>query len=398
MMTGKNNLLLIAALLLTFALASCSSPQKLVDSGNYDAAIQIAARRLAGQKNKKARLVIALEEGFAKATERDMRLAERLRRQGRPENWEEINSIYRRIRNRQESIEPLLPLISKEGIKADFQFVRVDDLEYESRQKAADYLYARANGLLEDARRGDKLAARHAYEELDKIDQYFKDYKDKNRLKQTAHSLGTTNILVRLENNSRAIMPAALEREIRRISVRDLNSFWRAYYTEKAQGIDYDYEVVMRINGLEVGPNVVKEREFEEAREIEDGFEYVLDKNGNVMKDSLGNDIKVPRKVFIRARVFETYQTKVASISGRLEFYDLETRELVDTRPLAADAVFENYASAFRGDERALSPETRRRIGNRPLPFPTDEALLLTAAEQLKPVIKDHIAGARKLI
>ncbi len=398
MMTGKNNLLHIAALLLTFVLASCSSPQKLVDSGNYDAAIQIAARRLAGQKNKKARLVIALEEGFAKATERDMRLAERLRRQGRPENWEEINSIYRRIRSRQERIEPLLPLISKEGIKADFQFVRVDELEYESRQKAADYLYARAAGWLEDARRGDKLAARRAYEELDKIDQYFKDYKDKNRLMQTAHSLGTTNVLVRLENNSRAIMPAALEREIRRISVRDLNSFWRAYYTEKAQGIDYDYEVVMRINGLEVGPNVVKEREFEEAKEIEDGFEYVLDKNGNVMKDSLGNDIKVPRKVFIRARVFETYQAKVASISGRLEFYDLETSELVDTRPLAADAVFENYASTFRGDERALSPETKRRIGNRPLPFPTDEALLLTAAEQLKPVVKDYIAGARKLI
>ena len=398
MMTRKNNLLLIGVIALALGFTSCTSPQKLVDSGDYDTAIQLAARRLAGQKNKKAKLVLALEEGFAKATERDMRLAERLRRQGEPENWVQINDIYRRVRNRQERVAPLLPLISKEGIKANFQFVKVDELEYESRQKAADYLYARAANWMEDARRGDKQAARRAYEELDKIDQYFQDYKDKNRLKQTAHDLGTTNILVRLENNSRALMPATLEREIRRISVRDLNSFWQAYYTEKAQGIDFDYEVVMSINGLEVGPNVIKEREFEEAKEIEDGFDYVLDKKGNVMKDSLGNDIKVPRKVFIRAQVFETYQTKVASISGRLEFYDLETRELVDTRPLAADAVFENYASTFRGDKRALQPETLKRIGNRPLPFPTDEALLLTAAERLKPVIKDHIAGTRRLI
>ena len=27
-------------------------------------------------------------------------------------------------------------------------------------------------------------------------------------------------------------------------------------------------------------------------RDIEDGFSYVLDKKGNVMRDSLGNDIK----------------------------------------------------------------------------------------------------------
>ena len=63
-----------------------------------------------------------------------------------------------------------------------------------------------------------------------------------------------------------------------------------------------------------------------------------------------------------------------------------------------ADAVFENYASTFRGDRRALSEDACRYLGNRPQPFPTDEALLLTAMEQLKPVIKSRIAETRKLI
>lgn len=398
MATKRSNLPAAAAMMLLFVFSSCTSPQKLVESGDYDQAIITAAKRLSGKKYKKDKYVLALEEAFDKATKRDMRLAERLKREGRPENWAEINDAYRRIRSRQERIAPLLPLISKEGIRANFQFVKVDELEYESRQKAAGYLYAQAQELLEDARRGDKLAARRAYGELDKIGQYFRDYKDKESLKKAARDLGTTHILVRLENRSRSILPAALEQEVRRIGLNGLNSFWQAYYTEQARGVDFDYEVVMKITALEVGPEVVKEREFEEVKEIEDGFDYVLDSRGNVMKDSLGNDIKVPKKVLIRARVFETYQAKAASINGRLEFIDSRTRNLIDSKPLAADAVFENYASTFRGDKRALSKEACRYLGNSPQPFPADEALLLTAMEQLRPVIKSRIAETRKLI
>jgi len=154
----------------------------------------------------------------------------------------------------------------------------------------------------------------------------------------------------------------------------------------------------MNISDIVVGPDQLREREFEEAKEIEEGFDYVLDRNGNVMKDSLGNDIKVPRKVFIRARVIEAHQTKVASIAGRLELFDIRNRELLETRPLAADAIFENYASTFQGDRRALSEETLKRIGNQPVPFPSNEGLLFMVAEQLKPVIKNHISGMRRLI
>ncbi len=399
MASEQKNIFFFGAILLAFCFtSSCTSPQKMLDAGNYDTAIRISAKRLTGKKNKKTKHVLTLQEAFAKATERDMRLAERLSRQNRPENWEEINSLYRRVRQRQERVAPLLPLVSKDGIRANFQFVKVDELEFESREKAADYLYDRAQGLLVNARRGDKMAARQAYDELNRIDQYFRDFKDKEQLKRDAHALGTTNVLVRLENNSRTIMPSALENDIRRISVRDLNSFWRTYYTERARDMDFDYEIVMSISNLDVGPDQFREREFEEAKEIEEGFDYVLDRNGNVMKDSLGNDIKVPRKVFIRARIIEAHQMKVASIAGRLELYDLRNRELLETRPLAADAVFENYASTFQGDKRALSEETLKRIGNRPVPFPSSEALLLTAAEQLKPVIKNHISGMRRLI
>jgi hypothetical protein len=231
-----------------------------------------------------------------------------------------------------------------------------------------------------------------------KIGTYYRDYKDRRELMNQARDLGVSRILVAIENAAPVVLPRAFEQELERMSLRDLNKDWREYYLQPVQGITFDYKVVMKITQINVSPSLVKEREYEDAKEIEDGFEYVLDERGNVRKDSLGNDIKVPKKVFIRAQVLETYQHKAAAVAGHLEFIDLRTRGLIDSKPLAAEAVFENYASTFRGDKRALSEESKRRIGNRPLPFPSEESLLLDAANRLKPVIRQNIERANRLI
>ena len=119
----------------------------------------------------------------------------------------------------------------------------------------------------------------------------------------------------------------------------------------------------------------------------------MLDENGNVMKDSTGNDIKVPKKVFVKANVLEVYQSKIAGVTGRIEYINAYNNSLLKVEQIAADAIFENYASTFQGDRRALSKETKARIGNQPMPFPPNEVLLMQAAQQLKPVIKNKIAG-----
>lgn len=394
--TVKNiALVCFSALLL---LTSCASADKLVETGNYDQAIDLAIRKLAGKKNKKVKYVEALELAFAQATERDMRAADRLKADGDQANWEKVNDIYRRISRRQEAISPLLPLIDKEGIKADFQFVRVEGLERESREKAAAALYDRARDLLDMGRNGDRVAAREAYNELDRISKYYRTYRDREQLMNLAMELGTTYILVSMENRAPVVLPAGFEAEITRFGVRDLDSKWSVYHNRKDPAIDYDYQAIMRLTDIQMSPEVVKERQYEDAKEIEDGFQYVLDANGNVAKDTLGNDIKIPRKVIVRAQVLEVYQSKVAAISGRIDLIDARSRELIDSETVAAEAVFENYASTFRGDERALSKESRRRIGNQPQPFPTDEDLILTAAEHIKPVVKDKISRTRNLI
>ena len=114
------------------------------------------------------------------------------------------------------------------------------------------------------------------------------------------------------------------------------------------------------------------------------------------MKDSLGNDVKEPNKVEVLARVFETLQTKSAIVSGTLEFFDNQTNRIIHQEPITAETIFENYAARFDGDRRALSKESKQKIGNAPMPFPSDEALVLQAADRLKPVIIEKIRRGLK--
>ena len=67
-----------------------------------------------------------------------------------------------------------MPLIDKEGIKADFRFVKVDGLERESRERAAAFLYEDARNSLAQAKEGDKMAARNGYLQMEKIAQKLK--------------------------------------------------------------------------------------------------------------------------------------------------------------------------------------------------------------------------------
>ena len=378
--------------------SACSSPQKLVEQGDYDDVISKAINKLAGKKKKRTEHVVALQEAFQRATQADMRLAARIKAEQRSNGWERVYDVYRGIRKRQERIEPLLPLIDERGVEAEFQFVKIGGLESEARKKAAESLYQSAGDLLIAARKGDKPAARDAAAKLERIERYDRNYKDSRALIQEALTLGRTYILFKMVNNAPTILPAAFERELLAIGTYDLESKWKSYHVRAQPRIHYDYEVVINVTDIEVSPEVIKERQYDDTKEIEDGFEYVLDENGNVMKDTSGNDIKIVRNVIIKATVLEAFQNKAAHVGGRLEIFDRNTKSLLESQRFDGEAVFEHYSSSFQGDERALTDQSKKYCSNSPQPFPTDEVLLLDAADHLKPIIKRKIANTRILL
>ena len=385
----KSNVMLIVLLAFATFVSSCKRTEKLVEQGRYDEAIAYATKKLSGKKRKRTKHVKGLERAFEKATRRDMDRIAQLEK--RPGSEERIVEVYRHIRERQEKVEPLLPLLSKKGYYAEFNFVRVNDLETAAIDKAAAALYDDAQQLLEDAERGDKYAARNAHRKLDKIDSYVRNYKDVRDLKYHARSLGTTHILFEMKNNAQVVLPQEFEKELLRMGTDELNDGWNRFHLRSPVEETIDFKVQMNITQIDVSPERIKEREYVDSKEIQDGYDYVLDENGNVLKDTLGNDIKVARNVLIRARVFEVFQSKAAIVGGHLEYIDLKNNNLIKSTPISVEAIFENYASRFSGDRRALSNGSRNRCDTQPLPFPADVDLLLEAAEQMKPIVKKEI-------
>ena len=385
-------------LLLLSMLASCKGPTELIEQGNYDRAVELTLKKLWGKKKKKEKYVRGLEEAFNRATQRDVAQISRLRNSGQPEHWEKIYTLFRQIERRQARVRPLLPLVDKDGYQANFSFVKTTDAVAEAKREMVAHFYDQARSYLAQAERGDKAAARSAHAQLAKIDRYYKVYKDKEALKRRAGVAGVSHVLVEIGNRSGVLLSERLESELLRFGVSDLDSRWQRYYLEQLPaGLAPDYRVEVAFTDIAVSPGEVRERIYTEEKEIDDGFDYVLDQNGNVLKDTSGNDVKVARTKLIRADVLENHQLKNAVLSGRLLFYDTRAGQLLHTQPLTAEAIFENYAATFNGDERALGSRSRRRIGNAPVPFPADEVLLLEAADKLKPAIRRAIRESQHI-
>jgi hypothetical protein len=385
------NLKLIIGLTTMVFFSACTSLEKMVERGNYDEAIVKIARRISGQKNKKAKDLKILEKAFEKVTADDLAYAEGLKNSGRASTWDDVFDAYHRIDERQELLRPFLPLVAKDGYRAKFKFANVSALKNEAANNATVYHYNEAIRLIDLAEKGDKRAARRAYDGLTMLEKYTDSYKDSRRLKEDAEFLGTNRVLVKLYNNTFGFMPREVEAEIMSVNIKELNTFWTKYYTKSDIGLDFDYVARLDLDNIDISPEREVINRYIDKEEIKDGWEYVLDKKGNVMKDTSGNDIKVDKFITVIAEVVEIHRSKSAVASGRFGLFDADTKELIQTRPFNVEAHFNDYASSFSGDRRALCQRTRDRLRGYPAQFPSDLVMSLDVAHELKEVMKNEM-------
>jgi len=286
---------------------------------------------------------------------------------------------------------PLLPLVGKDGYRAEFKFIKVEGLINKTRENAAAYHYDLAKKYLAKAEKGDKWSARKAYTHLEDVARHFRHYNDIISLKERALFLGTTRILVRSENRSLVAMPVGFQEALLALNVKALNDRWTEYFTLEPADVEMDMVAEMEITNFHVSPEREFVKEYQDRKEIEEGWEYILDENGNVAKDTLGNDIKKPKKVWIHADVLEVSRNKSANVGGLIKFYDARTTEKLNSKNFNVTSEFNDFVCTFRGDERALSSQTRTRLKHNPLPFPTDAGIALEAAGKLKSFMLQEI-------
>lgn len=389
----KRFLLLSATITTLVACSAKKQVEQAVNTGNYDQAINTALYKLKINKDKKRKYdyVIMLQDAYYKVVERDLNTIAHLKKDNNPEMYRDIFELYLGLHNRQEAIKPILPLYVN-GKNITFDFDNYSDAIVDAKAKLSDHLYEKGIALLES---DNKPTIREAYNTLDYLEQINPNYETTRELLDEAHQRGTNYVLVSINNETRQIIPQRLEADLLNFETYGLNQFWTVYHASPAKDIAYDFSMQLQLKRINISPERMKEREFIREREVIDGWEYQKDENGNVMKDSLGNDIKIDKIVKVRARFNEFIQTKESQIIADVVYADLKSNQLIDKFTFDSGFVFENIFARFRGDKRALNKQDRRLLDNRRIPFPTSEQMIFDTGEDLKLKLKDIIARQR---
>lgn len=384
-MFKKTSLLFFSLILIM----GCVSSEKYLQKGQYDKAINKSVKKLRKDAGNDKELYV-LKEAYTKANSFDMDRISFLEKEGRDENYLDIYNLYISLDNRQDRIKTLPTSLMNE-----FEIIDYDDRLIASKEQAAEVSYERGLEYLE---RGDRESARLAYYEFDRVRSIYSNYKDVDTRLRDAQYLGTNQVLFVIENNSQSVLPERFDEELRKIGLSDLNGRWIQYSVYENEEVEYDYFVVLNIKNIAVSPERIDREKYTDSKEIQDGTKYVLDERGNVKKDSLGNDIREPNMITVEAEVTQARQWKEGIVGGTIDYIDLRTDQLVKTEAISVTALFEHFSATFAGDDRALSDESKKKLGDDPVPFPPSEVMLMDAADLLKDRTKEIMYKNRELL
>lgn len=379
-------------LIILVMFTNCRTSTHYLKHAQFDSAVYKSVSKLR-KKPTKTKEINVLREAFTKANQADMERINFLRTSGEPDIWDNIFSRYNALKNRQLQVKTL-PTNVLNAI--NFVPVNYDEEVVNAKQKAAEYFYAHAVQLLD---KNNKQSARLAYNELLKVKEYYSDYRDTDAKLQQALLIGRSNILFKIQNQTNMIVPQNFEQELLKISMQDMNTLWMNYDTKAIDQLEYDYSIQLNLKEIAVSPEQVKEESYVDEKEITDGFKYKLDAKGNVMKDSAGNDIKIPIIKIITCKMVITKQRKSAIIKGTLDYINNRSGQLIKTDPVVAETFFENDAAAPYGDLNALSSASRKLLNTGHfIPFPSNPDMIMQAAMRLKDMTKSIIWNNKNIV
>lgn len=388
----KKAILLLLISAISMACSSVKKTQKAINTGDYYNAINTSVQNLAKNKDKKGNqpYVLLLEEAFKKNTETALERIAFLKNDDNPAHFETIYTTYTNLRSIQQRIKPLLPLrIFEENREAEFTFTNYQDDIIDSKDDLSEYLYDNASDLLTNAT--NKFDYRKAYDDFTYLEEIYPGYDDVKLKIEEAHQKGLDFVKVNMINNTDKIIPIRLEEELLNFNTYGLNDLWTRYHTNTMSTIDYDYEMQVAFREINISPEQIQEKQIIKEKQIKDGYKYLYDTSGNVVKDSLGNKIKVDKFKTVKCNFYQITQHKAAQVTGNVSYIDLYTKQRLNTYPLTSEFVFEHVYANHDGDKRALDNDLVALLNLAAAPFPDNEQMVYDAGEDLKARLKNII-------
>ena len=237
----------------------------------------------------------------------------------------------------------------------------------------------------------DKFGFRQAYDDFTYLDKISPNYKNTRALIEEAHIKGTDFIIVTMSNQSDKVIPIRLEEDLLNFSTYGLNDLWSVYHNNEQKNIDYSFGMSIDLREINISPEQIREKETRIEKQVPDGKKDLIDDNGNVVKDSLGNTIRVDRLKTIYCNINELTQFKSTQVVGQVQYRNLETNQLLDAFPLQSEFIFAHRYATYNGDKNALNNTHLSLIKLRPVHFPSNEQMIYDSGENLKAKLKSII-------
>lgn len=383
------NLGILSFLLLL--LLGCASASRSFSRGHFDEAINRSITVLQREPSNQRHLDI-LRDAYRVADANDKERILALQATGQPDIWGNIVTIYDRMIARNRGINALpSSVISEIG----FVFESHSQELAHARQRATEYHYAAGIRELE---LGTRMAAREAFNHFERVIALSgADFRNVRQLRDRAQELGTIFVLFQAVNQTPGFLPPEAVWHLTNIYPQNLNRRWVRYETEPRRA-HYQFEVTFALERRLVFPVTVNTRRFTETRTITEGTEFKLDNRGNPVLDSAGNAIRIPKRITLRCTVTEITQTKRVRLEGRLTYFDVENQRIVRSIALSRTFSAESVSFNTQGDLRALSDQTRRRVRAPFIPLPSDEQMLIVAAQDLSAMVRQTLSENSRLI
>jgi hypothetical protein len=212
-----------------------------------------------------------------------------------------------------------------------------------------------------------------------------------------AKEKGTTYVLLSPLNKTYSQLSPEFIGKLVDFGMEKLDDKWARYYNTPQLSY-FDYTIFIAINSIYISPDDAKETKEIVKKDVRDGWKYQYDSKGNVKKDSLGNDIKVPKFKTISCTITRKEQAKYCVIKASLDIQDNTAKRIVSTSTEEARYNFQYRSAYANGDFNALSDEDKKLTQNSPVAFPDDMTMIKYCMDELKPKIESNIRNNRKQI
>ena len=212
---------------------------------------------------------------------------------------------------------------------------------------------------------------------------------------EEAHDKGLDYVQVVMINDSEQIVPNRLEQELLNFNTYGLNDLWTVYHTNALENIKYDYEMQVAFRNINISPEQVTEKQISKEKQIKDGYKYATNQDGEVLKDSLGNKIKIDKFKTVKCNFYQFTQLKSVEVVGNVSFLDLNSQQQINSYPLASQFVFNHVYAKHNGDTSALEEDMVPLLQLSAVPFPSNEQMVYDAGEDLKAKLKGIVTRHR---